>query len=107
MRSVVLVVALAFGWAPTVADAATPTRAEASVSNRMAAEHVAREAPSSSPRTEPRPSPDTKAGAAPIIRAPNGIVAIDDPRLEGVAGNHANDPSYVAAYRACMRQKGF
>ena len=30
-----------------------------------------------------------------------------DPQVEGMAADRANDPRYVAAYRSCMRQRGF
>ena len=35
------------------------------------------------------------------------ITGSHDPQLEGMAADRAHDRDYVAAYRSCMRQRGF
>jgi hypothetical protein len=117
------------------ARAEVPTAADFAACNMKAAEEAAADAASASPRTEttpragqlpsdarptppagaPRgdvvmpPSPAGKAGATPVLRDPTGntLSSDKDPQIEGLAADRANDRSYVAAYRSCMRQRGF
>jgi hypothetical protein len=68
--------------------------------------------PAASPRTD---APVTKPGAGPGGSAspsttdPTGktITGSNDPQLEGIAADRMHEPQYVAAYRSCMRQRGF
>ena len=65
--------------------------------------------PAASPRTDveiKKPAP----GAPPSgTTDPSGktITGSHNPQLEGMAADRAGDPAYVAAYRTCMRQRGF
>lgn len=114
-------------------SAAVPTVSDFAACNMKAAEEAAADPASASPRTEgaPRagqlpadarpmppsarndvqtsPSPSGKAGTSPVLRDPTGstISSDKDPQVEGMAADRANDPAYVAAYRSCMRQRGF
>jgi hypothetical protein len=109
-----------------VLSAATPTPADFAACNVVAAEQVAADAPPASPRTDslepdgrlsapsgPRndiempPSPSGKAGTPSVIRDPTGNTVPGDLPLGGLAADRVNDRAYVAAYEACMRQKGF
>jgi hypothetical protein len=126
-------VVFALGVSPV--SAAVPTAADFAACNMKAAEDVAADTSSASPRTDvspragqlppdarpiphtagPRndiekaPSPSGKAGAPAVSRDPSGttISSDKDPQVEGMAADRANDPVYVAAYRSCMRQRGF
>jgi hypothetical protein len=117
------------------ARAAVPTAADFAACNMKAAEDVAADSASASPRSDPSsragqlppdarpipptarprndiqtpPSPSGKAGSSPVLRDPTGatISSDKDPQVEGMAAERANDPVYVAAYRSCMRQRGF
>ena len=63
--------------------------------------------PAASPRTDPQV---TKPGAErPQTTDPSGktITGSNDPQLEGIAADRMHEPQYVAAYRSCMRQRGF
>jgi hypothetical protein len=130
MNSGVVFVLAVLMAAGVSANAAGPTAADFAACNTAAAEKVAADTPSPSPQTErpdpagrlpappasgPRndiempPSPSGKAGAAGATRDPTGAAApgAGDPRREGVAADRIDDPNYVAAYEACMREKGF
>jgi hypothetical protein len=55
------------------------------------------------------PRPPTVRGPEAVPTDPTGtvITGVRDPQLEGMAADRATDQAYVAAYRACMRQRGF
>ena len=92
------------------ARAEVPTRADFAACNLKASEDAASDAASASPRMDGAP----RAGQLPadVRRMPsparaNTLSSDKDPQIEGLAADRANDPSYVAAYRSCMRQRGF
>lgn len=110
------------------ATAEVPTVADFAGCNMKAAEQVAADSASASPRTDlPRdatklpsdvkPAPPRVSSPAPAGRPDTATVRKDptgstlssdkDPQVEGMAADRANDPVYVAAYRSCMRQRGF
>lgn len=76
--------------------AASPVRAEVP---------TAADTASASPRTDlPKEATQLPADARPKA----GTVSSDqDPQIEGLAAARAHDKVYVAAYRSCMRQRGF
>jgi hypothetical protein len=123
-----LAVSLAF-VAPV--SAAVPTVADFAACNMKAAENAAADTLSASPKTDlprdatrlpadvkthggprgdvqPVPPSAGKAGS-PVTQDPTGstLSSDKDPQVEGMAADRANDPVYVAAYRSCMRQRGF
>ena len=97
------------------ARAEVPTAADFAACNMKAAEEAASDAVSASPRTEGAPRagqlpPDARPKPpAPVLRDPTGttLSSDKDPQINGMAADRANDRAYVAAYRSCMRQKGF
>jgi hypothetical protein len=102
------------------ARAAVPTAADFTACNMKAAEQAAADTASASPRADlPRDAttlpPDVKAGprgdvqTGPSPADPTGrtLSSDKDPQVEGMAADRANDPAYIAAYRSCMRQRGF
>ena len=133
--SIVLVGLALSGIAVRPALAEVPTATDFAACNMKAAEDAAADAASASPPTAaekragqlpsdarqvppaigPRsdiqsaPSPAGKAGASPVLRDPTGntLSSDKDPQIQGMAADRANDKSYVAAYRSCMRQRGF
>ena len=113
------------------AAAAVPTVADFAACNMKAAQSAASDAASASPKTDlprdatrlppdvkrhdgPRgdvpavPPTEGKAGVS-ITKDPTGstLSSDKDPQIEGMAADRVNDPVYVAAYRSCMRQRGF
>ena len=107
---VVVVTSFARAEVPTPADFA-----ECNVKAADAAGDTASASPGPSPRggTQPPGSPsDTASATAPRPRGPDGaadagITGAKDPQIEGLAADRVSDPEYVAAYRSCMRQRGF
>ena len=96
--------------------AEVPTATDFAACNTKAAEEAAADGASAAPRTDlPKGAtqlpPDTKpkAGGSPSPRDPTGttLSSDKDPQIEGLAADRATDKAYVAAYRACMRQRGF
>jgi len=65
--------------------------------------------PAASPTTDPRITKPGAGPAGPQTTDPTGktITGSNDPQLEGIAANRVHEPQYVAAYRSCMRQRGF
>ena len=55
-------------------------------------------------RRSATPTSATSATAAP---APDGVVESSDPQIHGMQRAGAGDAAYQAAYRSCMRRKGF
>ena len=65
--------------------------------------------PAASPRTDPRVEKPGAGSTSPQTSDPTGktITGSNDPQLEGIAADRVHEPQYVAAYRSCMRQRGF
>ena len=97
------------------ARAEVPTGEDFAACNMKAAQEAASDAVSASPRTEGAPRagqlpPDARPKApAQMLHDPTGttLSSDKDPQINGMAANRATDPGYVAAYRSCMRQRGF
>ena len=49
----------------------------------------------------------TSATSATAASAPAGVVESSDPQIHGMQRAGANNAAYQAAYRSCMRRKGF
>jgi hypothetical protein len=99
-----------------LASAEVPTAADFAACNMKAAEEAAANGVSASPRsdlpndaTKLPPDARPKAGAPISQKDPTGttLSSDKDPQIEGLAADRANDKVYVAAYRGCMRQRGF
>ena len=107
------------------AAAAVPTATDFAACNMKAAEQVASDAASASPRSglpsdATKLPPDVKSRSD-VVMPPsttgkvgrstdptgNTLSSDKDPQVEGMAADRASDPVYVAAYRSCMRQRGF
>jgi hypothetical protein len=119
----VMAAAVVLGGAPAV-RAEVPTAEDFAACNAKAADE-ARTA-SAAPAGQPSGRPDDARGGMPAasprsgapVTTPGGpsaqpvdpsgkTITSDDPQLEGMAADRAHEPQYVAAYRSCMRQRGF
>ena len=96
--------------------AEVPTAADFAACNMKAAEQSASDAASASPRTDlPKDATQLPADAKPkaggrgVLQDQSGstLSSDKDPQIEGLAADRAKDKAYVAAYRSCMRQRGF
>ena len=68
--------------------------------------------PAASPRSGAEvttPGAGSGGSGSPSTTDPTGktITGSNDPQLEGIAADRVHEPQYVAAYRSCMRQRGF
>ena len=121
-RIISLIAALGLSVAATwPAHAEVPTAADFAACNMKAAEQSASDAASASPRTSlPKDATQLPADAKPkpagtaVLQEQSGpkpagpaLSSDKDPQIEGMAVDRANDKAYVAAYRSCMRQRGF
>lgn len=97
------------------AHAEVPTAADFAACNMKAAEEAKAGAVSASPRSDlPKDAtqlpPDARPKPGPgVLKDPTGqtLSSDKDPQIEGLAADRASDKVYVAAYRSCMRQRGF
>jgi hypothetical protein len=103
-----LTVVGALAAAPVHAE--VPTAADFAACNAKAAEEVKADAASASPRAE-LPKDATQLPPDVRTRPPDSsgrtLSSEKDPQIEGLAADRAGDKVYVAAYRSCMRQRGF
>jgi hypothetical protein len=96
-----------FTW-PAFAE--VPAPADFAACNLKAAEDAASDAVSASPRTDQAPRSGqlpADARVTPPSMQSKTMSSDKDPQIDGLAADRANDPGYVAAYRSCMRQRGF
>ena len=98
------------------AQAEVPTAADFAACNMKAAEESASDGVSASPRTDlPKDATQlpsdvkSKPDHAGVLKDPTGrtLSSDKDPQVEGLAADRAKNKAYVAAYRSCMRQRGF
>jgi hypothetical protein len=108
-----LALVVATAWS---VHAEVPTAADFAACNMKAADESASGSVSASPRTElPKEATQlpadakTNPGGSGVPQDPSGrtLSSEKDPQIEGLAADRANDKVYVAAYRSCMRQRGF
>jgi len=99
---------LCVGLGAWPAWAEVPTASDFAACNMKAAEQAASDSPSALPRMD---GVEKKAGKLPasVSKDPTGttLSSDKDPQIEGMAADRANDATYIAAYRSCMRQRGF
>lgn len=86
-----------------------PTAADIAACNEDAPRAV--KAGSASPTTGDQARADSARGGAPAKSASEpptaGVVESSDPQIHGMQRAGAHDAAYQAAYRSCMRRKGF
>ena len=94
--------------APRSADAQVPTTADFAACNQEAPKAV--KAGTASPTTGDLARADTVRGD---ITTPSSIgdkgpgIESSDPQIHGMSAEGAKHAAYQAAYRSCMRRKGF
>ena len=87
--------------------AEVPTAEDFAACNKKAADEVARDTTSASPRMD-KAVPGAKLPPSVSKDATGNMLSSDkDPQINGMAADRANDRAYIAAYRSCMRQRGF
>ena len=98
-----------FSGALGIAHADVPTAADIAACNREAREGVGGRAVSPTSRDVAEADAARKVDTGTV--EPPGVAAhvtqSPDPQIHGMDGEGAKDATYRAAYRVCMRQKGF
>jgi hypothetical protein len=105
--AIVLGVALHLGAA--IAHAEVPTIADMTVCNQEAQAGLTDR--SASPTSKDQLGADVarqeRHGTAVIPGAAGAVTQSEDPQIHGMDAHGATDAAYRAAYRVCMRMKGF
>ena len=88
------------------ADAQVPTAADIAACNREAPEAV--KAGTASPTTgDLARAGNVRADITPSIGDKTTVIESSDPQIHGMSAEGAKTAAYQAAYRSCMRRKGF
>jgi hypothetical protein len=111
MKPIPLLVALTLGLlvglvATRAAEGEVPTTADIAACNAEAPRAV--RAGAAAPTTGDHVRADGVRGSAPTVVSP-GAAGIEspDPQIHGMETEGAKNAAYQAAYRSCMRRKGF
>jgi hypothetical protein len=94
--------------AALTADGQIPTTADFAACNDEAPQAV--KAGTVSPTTSDRVRADSTRAAAASTRSGDDaatFIQSSDPQIHGMSAEGAKDAGYQAAYRSCMRRKGF
>lgn len=94
--------------APRTADGQVPTVADFAACNDEAPRAV--RTGSASPTSNDIARADTVRASAPASSPTNDmgkVIESPDPQIHGMSAEGARNASYQAAYRSCMRRKGF
>ena len=85
------------------ADGEVPTSADVAACNEQAPHDIRT---SASPTTGDHVRAERARGAT-TMNSPGSVIESADPQIHGMQGEGARDPAYQAAYRSCMRRRGF
>jgi hypothetical protein len=106
-------VAIALGVAlflrAAIVHADVPTTADMTACNQEA-RHEARDhsaSPTSKDQADAEAARRQRAGTAAIPGAAGAATQSEDPQIHGMDAQGATDAAYRAAYRVCMRKRGF
>ena len=84
------------------ARAETPTEADFRACNAEADAAVKSGTPAPTTKDHARADAERKSEGSAVAKS-----TTNDPQLRGMARDRADEPSYQAAYRTCMRRNGF
>jgi hypothetical protein len=108
-RGVATLLGVAFYLLSGVAGADVPTSGDMAACNQEAREGSRDR--SASPTTKDEGDAEAARRARPGTTAPPGSTTAatksEDPQIHGMDGQGATDAAYRAAYRVCMRRRGF
>jgi hypothetical protein len=109
MRRVVIVLGVALHLGSVIVHADVPTIADMTACNQEAQEESrARSAsPTSKDQVGAEAARRQPSGAAAIPGAVGAVTQSEDPQIHGMDAHGATDAAYRAAYRVCMRRRGF
>jgi hypothetical protein len=94
--------------APRTVDGQVPTSADFAACNELAPQAV--KAGTAVPTRNDHLRADSARGGAMTTSSPNvtgRVIASSDPQIHGMEAEGAKNATYQAAYRSCMRRKGF
>jgi hypothetical protein len=109
MRRVVIVLGVALHVGSVIVHADVPTIADMTVCNQEAREESRDRSasPNSKDQVDAEAARRQRVGTAAIPAAAGAVTQSEDPQINGMDAHGATDAAYRAAYRVCMRKKGF
>ena len=109
MRCVAIVLGVSLHLSAAIVHADVPTIADMTACNQEAREESRDRSasPTSKDQADAAAARRQRAGTAPIPGAPGAVTRSEDPQIHGMDAHGATDAGYRAAYRVCMRKKGF
>jgi hypothetical protein len=109
MRRVAIVLGVALHAGAVVVHADVPTFADMTACNQEAREESrGRSAsPNSKDQIDAEAARRERTDTAAIPGTAGAVTQSDDPQIHGMDADRATDAAYRAAYRVCMRKKGF
>jgi hypothetical protein len=109
MRRVAIVLGVALPLSSGIVHADVPTIADMTACNQEA-QKESRDR-SASPNSKDQVDAETarreRTGTAAIPGAVGAVTQSEDPQIHGMDAHGATDAAYRAAYRVCMRRRGF
>ena len=109
IRRVVIVLGVALHLGSATAHADVPTIVDMTACNQEARKESRDR--SASPTSKDQIDADTarrgRGGAGPQSGATGAVTQSEDPQIHGMDAQGATDAEYRAAYRVCMRKRGF
>jgi hypothetical protein len=109
MRRIVIVLGVALHVGSVIVHADVPTIVDMTACNQEAREESrGRSAsPNSKDQVDAEAARRQRAGTAAIPVAAGAVTQSEDPQINGMDAHGAIDAGYRAAYRVCMRKRGF
>ncbi|PYN26930.1 MAG: hypothetical protein DMD76_09020 [Candidatus Rokuibacteriota bacterium] len=109
MRRVAIVLGVALHLGSVIVHADVPTIADMTACNQEAREESRDRSasPNSKDQVDAEAARRQRAGTAAIPGAAGAVTQSEDPQIHGMDAHGATDAAYRAAYRVCMRKKGF
>ena len=109
MRHVTIVLGVALHLGSTITHADVPSSADMTACNQEAREESRDRSasPNSKDQVDAEAARRERAGPAAIPGAARAVTQSEDPQIHGMDAHGATDAAYRAAYRVCMRKRGF
>ena len=109
MGRVVIVLGVALHMGSVIVHADVPTIVDMTTCNQEAREESRDRSasPNSKDQVDAEAARRQRAGTAAIPAAAGAVTQSEDPQIHGMDAHGATDAAFRAAYRVCMRKRGF
>jgi hypothetical protein len=109
LRGVAIVLGVSLHLGAGIVHADVPTTVDMTTCNQEAREDTRDRSasPTLKDQADAEAARRQRPGSAAIPGAPGAATRSDDPQIHGMDAQGATDAAYRAAYRVCMRKRGF